>query len=536
MAKELTATHKDYTISIESNGSIIVMHNGITCKNTKDALRTIAHAVSFAYDKAWNTRQFGDKLVKFLNENKHATDQSIGRVNQTTPPIPASYKMPTPLNNTGDVIVLNRMYCGDYIDENLGHEVINMFQADDGKHYLYLNARGNLVGDGVKAKHMLLVAYLGEKKVEIVGLAKNLTPIDSAICTLPREMAQKTENGEEQINFIKTNNICYGEASLLEIFNDANQQEIFISYIVDEFNFFEPKKRLILCFNEEGEIREINNIIYIPLTMNFGSTTLHQYVKEIASKNGNGTRNNNFCILNKIIEDTQYWEISNKKVDIKEIYKPWKSTLFDICQIQNDENCFSNALRFFMLKYPDLWRNFFRNKMGIDIDNFSISREEYAKINGEGIKKPTGGRIDLLIRGSKKNSKETVYIIIENKIKSSIIEDTYFDSSQLERYWNYVKHINNNSNRNIFGFVLTPNYNKQQLKDFNNGEIYYQSIYYSEICEYLEDNNFYVEKDYDFNSFYIAMKRHSKDSESLSLYEVMKQKFFTRISKKQSIK
>ena len=40
-------------------------------------------------------------------------------------------------------IVLNRMYTGSYLSSNLGHEVINMFQADQGKHYLYLNAKGN---------------------------------------------------------------------------------------------------------------------------------------------------------------------------------------------------------------------------------------------------------------------------------------------------------------------------------------------------------------------------------------------------------
>ena len=40
-------------------------------------------------------------------------------------------------------IVLNRMYTGSYLSTNLGHEVINMFQADNGKHYLYLNDKGN---------------------------------------------------------------------------------------------------------------------------------------------------------------------------------------------------------------------------------------------------------------------------------------------------------------------------------------------------------------------------------------------------------
>ncbi len=38
-------------------------------------------------------------------------------------------------------IVLNRMYTGSYLSSNLGHEVINMFQDDQGNHYLYLNAK-----------------------------------------------------------------------------------------------------------------------------------------------------------------------------------------------------------------------------------------------------------------------------------------------------------------------------------------------------------------------------------------------------------
>ena len=42
-----------------------------------------------------------------------------------------------------DVIVANRMYVGDYLTSNLGHEVVNMFKADDGGSYLYLNAYGS---------------------------------------------------------------------------------------------------------------------------------------------------------------------------------------------------------------------------------------------------------------------------------------------------------------------------------------------------------------------------------------------------------
>ena len=44
------------------------------------------------------------------------------------------------MNDSKKTIVLNRLYAGRYLSTHLGHEVINMFQADNGKHYLYLNA------------------------------------------------------------------------------------------------------------------------------------------------------------------------------------------------------------------------------------------------------------------------------------------------------------------------------------------------------------------------------------------------------------
>ena len=61
-------------------------------------------------------------------------------------------------------IVLNRMYTGSYLSTNLGHEVINMFQDDNGRHYLYLNAKGNYneIHEG-QISDMLLVRYTGIK-------------------------------------------------------------------------------------------------------------------------------------------------------------------------------------------------------------------------------------------------------------------------------------------------------------------------------------------------------------------------------------
>ena len=38
------------------------------------------------------------------------------------------------------------MYSGNYLVEgsNIGHEIINLYKADDGKNYIYLNAQGSI--------------------------------------------------------------------------------------------------------------------------------------------------------------------------------------------------------------------------------------------------------------------------------------------------------------------------------------------------------------------------------------------------------
>ena len=42
------------------------------------------------------------------------------------------------------VIILSRMYAGDYLKENIGHEVINLFKSDNGNNYIYVNKDGKI--------------------------------------------------------------------------------------------------------------------------------------------------------------------------------------------------------------------------------------------------------------------------------------------------------------------------------------------------------------------------------------------------------
>ena len=66
MAKK-SAICGEYVITEEDSGAITVYRQ---YENTKGALSEIAEQVDFEYDEKWNTRQFGSKLINFINENK----------------------------------------------------------------------------------------------------------------------------------------------------------------------------------------------------------------------------------------------------------------------------------------------------------------------------------------------------------------------------------------------------------------------------------------------------------------------------------
>lgn len=519
-------------------------------------------------------------------------------------------------------IVLNRMYTGSYLSSNLGHEVINMFQADDGKHYLYLNAKGNFGNDGEKVGTMLLVRGIGNESIEVVGMAKNLQLVRSACCALPRDLGIINEKVRGEQNQL-LEGIRYGEIPILKIFGEGGQQSIYVSYWVRGEDFYTPKPgvRFIIEFPPRKKKGEDNTklnaylkkgryyeeekggtkIITIRLVShNFASTSLHQYILS-----GDDLTN-----LTKVFNKTDangelLYFMAEERLDYSVKCYSQRVSLFDICQIQNDENKFSNALSYFMMKYKELWGNFLEDQFDEEeIKIVSVTREEDAKVDKDTWTGVTGGRIDLLIRTN--NS----YVIIENKIDSSIIENEVNGNkiTQLERYYNYVEYLKydeiarirgeitklekekedllvkyndpkkkhwknrekwgaatnklNNEitdlkkrsseigERKILGCVLSPNYNQPEDKlleierrpnlnvdwyKVNKNLPVFKWLSYRKMYKWLSDNAGNLldpdSKDYDqdFEAFHSAMKKHTYDYESQSLYEDMKNTFFTRI-------
>lgn len=476
-------------------------------------------------------------------------------------------------------IVLNRMYTGSYLSTNLGHEVINMFQADNGKHYLYLNSKGNFSERGKEVGTMLLVRGIGDKRVEVVGLAKSLTYVKSAQCTLPRDLGRINKQIQEKQNaFMNEQDIKYGGVSIQKIFDGKGQQSVFISYYTDENCFFLPNKPIIINFSSDASQPDVSSDTYKTyLSLNFASTSLHQFVNE-------DTEQQNWTKLQRICDDTNLWTLDNTKVSVPKDFSEREDSLFDICRIQDDENRFSNALSYFIEKYPVLWKDFLKSRLkDVDLAEIeSVTREENAKVENEMCKLPTGGRIDLLIRTN------NCYIVVENKIDSGIINEDGI--SQIQRYYNYVlwlkkeekdklvnelnrirkrrdkrkeqyeglknkqgkhgltweeelaeleeqikmlnKELLEVEAREFRGFVLSPNYNKPLPKEYEVDGYEFEELLYSDIYSWLEKNAlFELDSDSNFKAFHNAMKKHTFETQSEALYEEMKNSFFSRINK-----
>lgn len=60
----------EWTIYALESGAIVVHKDEEEVDNTKSALRYIAEYIGFSYDTNWNTRQFGSKLIDFMNEQR----------------------------------------------------------------------------------------------------------------------------------------------------------------------------------------------------------------------------------------------------------------------------------------------------------------------------------------------------------------------------------------------------------------------------------------------------------------------------------
>lgn len=433
------------------------------------------------------------------------------------------------------------MYVGDYLSDNLGHEAINLFKADNGRHYLYLNSSGNLPDESTQGADMLLVRFHSTDTFEIIALARNLQIAPGAVCSMPNIREKKPEINSLQTAFIQGEpggGVTYGGVSVLDIYAGSGQQNVFITYTADSVRLPRPGLRLFIRYEDKENHVVVDDYSPVVATDEAGGqlvtltlqqnkmpkTSLRSYIRH-------DTPIDNDNLHRHIIADDSLWASDpiKKAQSVSEVNRRPVS-IFDVCLIHSSETCFTNALCYFINqeRYRPLWKGFFSSR-GIDLDDsLKALREVSLKVSDkqyEGGKRR--GRIDLLLRDSAN------IVVIENKLHSDInsVAADQNDDSQLDRYYDFihwaVKESVDYKGLNPRFFILSPNYNIPERKTAN--ALSYDIITYGELYAYLAEHLSEFADDPNLLAFYHTMFRHTLHTVNAYLEHEMNDTFHQRI-------
>lgn len=408
-------------------------------------------------------------------------------------------------NLMSNEILLNVMYSGTYLENrNIGHEVINLFKADNGKNYIYVLPYGNIgkEHDG-KIKTILLVRRCSANVLEILAKVINLTQV-----AFVKNQHNITDD-ERSVQNEVIKKIKYGNVFVRDIFskNDISkgQQDIFISFEADKV----VKVRKPIYLSTAKDLCDNRNVVSFVSDdykdFNFAKQSPKQYISEEKQKDL-------YDLLQKIIDNEENWGEETKPVNEYHLEnKDIKHNFIDIICKGYDELVYSNLFQYFFEKNIEGFNKFARDVLHIDdISNEYSVKREYKNI-------------DIFITYKDKA------IVIENKIKSGINGICKDDNtkSQLSKY---VEKANaeNYTDDKLNCYIFVPDYNLIDLNRYESGEKY-KVIKYSEIYKFFMDNKkLYKNTDY-FDEFLYALSKHIKDIDNNN-EEEMYQKFMQVIN------
>ncbi len=458
------------------------------------------------------------------------------------------------------LIIINRMYAGGYltIGENIGHEIINLVRSDNGNNYLWLNAGGNCQKSKFIDKNgnmlydeivMLMVRMYGHKKWKVLG--KAVIDTDSLEEYMVPKFGEKYH--KEQIEKIKKEKICYGGLPINKIFDNNFFNEEIQSGVDIYFTF--KAKDVFLPASTPENIEK--TIIAIEGLKGLSKQSLRMYLSY-----DNTDKKDTYNKFNDIIDGKAFdWETKNttQMVDVDSaVFNNEEEYFLKIINEEYRELSFSNLLAYFLKnkKVMNLFAKQVLKLNAFDSDAYSITREEK--------------NIDLFISSAEH------YIIIENKIRSGLIEEEkemtkkileYFGESdvkklppkakelisafkeakthyQTDRYYAYACGTveKQKTDATVSGYVLFPNYALHSITQQLHNTLFrenYTPITYEQVCSFFKGiKNCGILNEYEnkyLDEFIRAMEIHTKDVDN-SFEEEMKNRFYKKIMLSNTIK
>ena len=428
-------------------------------------------------------------------------------------------------------IVINRMFTGKYLQDNIGHEVINLFQSDNGKYYVYLNDVG-IIGkehfdsnDNCTIDKVLLAHTLeGTNAVEVLGIASGLKPIYN-----PK--LEEKEQKSFQKKFAEENAVEYGGVNINTIYAGGEQQTVNITFEAEVIKKVSSSTRIYLKMADKlnQEYKELDTYS-ADTVVTLAETKLGQGLKSYVSEG-----DADYDALVRIIEDSSLWGESMPKASADSA--PAELSYMDVCGRAYDELAYSNAMAYFAKKYPEISFKLLDKLTGIKDDYhryFTVRREE--------------NHIDLMFYNSGH------LVIVENKIKSELNgiekdEKGQIIKTQLDDYYEAVEEIKEKYKIKCLipnCFILAPDYSPLKHYElahpnpFTNHILigkHFTLVFYSEIYNFLLPylKKAPYSKDALFIQFVKSLERHTHAYDD-GLYETTIRRFFERIATSKSTK
>ena len=404
-------------------------------------------------------------------------------------------------------ILVIKMYNGDYLNEgsNIGHEVINLFRADNGRHYIYCLPGGTIgVSKDGKVTDILLVQNVGNNTLKVLARINNISS-DQHIakhCKFSKEEIQ-----QHVINYALEQNVTY------------NQKPISSIFMANKYKSEQDISSVNFTFEVESEqYREPLNDIY--LTSKTGqyalSNTKFRQTEYFTSAN-----KEDFRTLCALIDDDTIWQNEDTAPFVNNrTPNPDRYTFLTLCHKEYDELSYSNMLAYYFENNPAILQDFVNKILGLPFKApFSVKREYK--------------HTDILIENG-----DGAAIILENKIKSGINGLSEDGRNQLDKY---VEEISRQYGlENTYGFVLCPNYNIIKISNYKNAanqhliaRYYTKSkenvIPYTKLYDFFSIYKENVNDKY-YEDFLKALKLHSSKSDT-TLRDIMLERFLA-ITKK----
>lgn len=341
-------------------------------------------------------------------------------------------------------IMLNKSFVGSWgvtKDENIPHEIINLFRSDNGNIYIYVPPYGGFnTKEHPEVECILLTGAWNQKKTEVFYAVTGLKLLHQGTrAAVGRERKRLVE-------YIIEKGIKYGGKYLHEIKMSETEEDNVYYMTFQATAVYKPRKPLFLSWEDNSEEHTEKKSVYELKNKQYKYQRQIGYISQ-----------DDYQRISEIIHNSDLWDTSNEVVQIvraDESQKVHHRNFLQVIHKEYDETIFSNLLYEFFRTTPGLFSAFADEVLGIAGErDFGITKEVTT-----GDRK---GRIDLLAQN------DHYVIVIENKINSGLNGiDQHDRLSQLTTYIEFVESALLNGRKGAY-FLFEPNYNDIDISRFD---------------------------------------------------------------------